>query len=370
MDQVITAFPLLVLTFSISASLAAWLSSSPRLFHRLIDVPNERSMHSRVVPRTGGVAVVGALLATCGLALVATQPPSALVWSALPLMDWAASDAMFEGWTGYAGIAAALLLVGSVSFVDDCGHVDVKYRLAAHLGAAVILFSAGISWSEVDLPGFQWVMPPGVAAFLTLAYLVWMVNLYNFMDGMDGFAGGMAVFGFGTLALLGLQGGDATFALANALVGVAAGGFLVFNFPPARIFLGDLGSTTLGLLAGIATLSGARRGLFPLWVGWLAFSPFIVDASWTLLRRMCRGEAVWKAHRSHHFQLLLLAGWSHRKTALWSYVLMAACQITALVAAELNPRDQWLLIGGWVTLYLSIGFKIHTTRRESQMVAT
>ena len=90
------------------------------------------------------------------------------------------------------------------------------------------------------------------------------------------------------------------------------------NFPPARIFLGDAGSSTLGLLAAGLSLIGTQRGLFPLWVAWLAFSPFIVDATWTLLRRLYAGERVWQAHRSHHYQRLVLAGWGHRKTLLRS----------------------------------------------------
>ncbi len=379
MDQVIVAFASLVLTFVISVSLTAWLSGSPRLFRQMLDIPNERSMHVRIVPRTGGIAVVTALLCGTGLALamVFPVPPHAFTWSPIPHLDWAQVgwvsshiDPTVPKLTGYIAIAAALLLIGAVSLVDDCGHVDFKHRLASHLGAAILLCAGGITWSEIELPGFHAVLPQALSWVLTSMYLVWMVNLYNFMDGMDGFAGGMAVFGFGTLALLGVQGGDPAFALANALVAAAAGGFLVFNFSPARIFLGDVGSTTFGLLAGIATLVGARRGLFPLWVGCLAFSPFIVDATWTLLWRMCRGEAVWKAHRSHHFQLLVLAGWSHRKTALWSYVIMAACLVTALAAPTLDPRDQWILIGGWAALYLLIGFRIQTTRRESCLVAT
>ncbi len=92
----------------------------------------------------------------------------------------------------------------------------------------------------------------------------------------------------------------------------ASGGFLTGNFPPARIFLGDMGSATLGLLAATFSLVGVQRGLFPLWLAWLAFSPFIVDATWTLLRRLSRGDRVWQAHRSHHYQRFVLAGWSLR----------------------------------------------------------
>ena len=312
----------------------------------MVDLPNKRSLHVVAVPRTGGVAICVALAGACVLALTEFSLPASWPW-----------------------IGAAALLVGGVSFLDDHGEVKARYRLTAHLGAGILLLAGGVSWSGIELPGMHWVMPPVLSWVLTLGYLVWMVNLYNFMDGMDGFAGGMAVFGFGALALLGWQAGDTGFALANAVVVAAAGGFLLHNFPPARIFLGDLGSAILGLLAAILSLIGARRGLFPLWVAWLAFSPFILDATWTLLRRLSRGERVWDAHRSHHYQRLVLAGWGHRRTVLASYLLMGACAATAIAAQGMSARDQWLLLAAWAIIYVSIGFKTRLAERQAGIKA-
>jgi UDP-N-acetylmuramyl pentapeptide phosphotransferase/UDP-N-acetylglucosamine-1-phosphate transferase len=195
-----------------------------------------------------------------------------------------------------------------------------------------------------------------------------MINLYNFMDGMDGFAGGMAVFGFLALAVLGWRAGDTAFALANGAIAAAAAGFLLGNFPPARVFLGDLGSASLGFLAAAASLIGSQRGLFPLWVAWLAFSPFIVDATWTLFARLARGERVWEAHRSHHYQRLVLAGWGHRRTVLRAYLLMAACAATAVAAPAMNPRDQWMLLLGWGVIYLLIDFKTRLIERDGRRI--
>lgn len=306
----------------------------------MVDLPNERSLHGGTVPRTGGIAILLALAVAAAIAVSIFPLPPYGIW-----------------------IGSAVLLVGGVSFLDDCGEVKARYRLAAHLGAGILLLAGGVSGSGLELPGLVWEMPFALTWFLTLGYMVWMINLYNFMDGMDGFAGGMALFGFGTLALLGWQEGDAGFALANAAVAAAAVGFLSGNFPPARIFLGDMGSATLGLLAATSSLVGSKRGLFPLWVAWLAFSPFIVDATWTLLRRLSRGERVWQAHRSHHYQRLVLAGWSHRKTVLWSYLLMATCAATAVAARDMNTRDQWLLITAWAIVYLLIGLRVRLAER-------
>lgn len=307
----------------------------------MLDLPNERSLHRAPVPRTGGIALWGGLIAAAGVALVVGMP-------------------VISGW---AWLAVAATVVAVVSFLDDQGGVPTRYRLIAHLAAALVLISGGADWSLLELPGLAWQLPDALALPLTVLFVVWMINLYNFMDGMDGFAAGMAVFGFGALAVLGAGGGDAAFALGNAAIAAAAGGFLLSNFPPARIFLGDLGSATLGLLAAAMSLIGSQRGLFPLWVAWLAFSPFIVDATWTLIRRLVRGERIWTAHRSHHYQRLVLAGWSQRETVLRSYLLMAACGATAVAARDMSQRDQWWLLAGWSCIYFLIGLKTRLVER-------
>lgn len=342
MGTTVIAIVCVLAAFVLSALLSRRLSRSPRWLESLVDRPNERSLHGGAVPRTGGLAILSALVTACVAAFAAYPLPGAWAW-----------------------ISAAVLLVGGVSFLDDCGEVKARYRLAAHLGAGVLLLAGGVSWSSLELPGLIREMPVVLVWLLTLGYLVWMINLYNFMDGMDGFAGGMALFGFGALSLLGWQGGDAGFALANAVVVAAAAGFLLSNFPPARIFLGDLGSATLGLLAATLSLIGSQRGLFPLWVSWLAFSPFILDATWTLMRRIAHGERVWQAHRSHNYQRLVIAGWSHRKTVLWSYLLMAACAASAVAARDMSVREQRFLLAAWSIIYLLIGCKTRLAEHES-----
>lgn len=328
--------------FAVSAAVTRWLST--RVAHAAVplDHPNERSLHTVPVPRNGGVAVLAGV--------------------ALPAFTFA----LFHGADGeILALAAAALLVAGVSYLDDLGEVSPRVRLSAHLLAALLLVAGGLTWDGLDLPGWSYPFPAMLGVALTLLFVVWMINLYNFMDGMDGFAGGMSLIGFGSLAILGWYGAEPAFTLIAACVAASAAGFLTGNFPPARIFLGDVGSSTLGLLAAGLSLWGVKLGLFPLWVAWLAFSPFIVDATWTLLARLARRERVWEAHRSHHYQRLVLAGWGHRKTVMRAYALMAGAASCAVAAPRLSAGDQQMLLAAWAIIFVLIHLRVRLAEHAS-----
>lgn len=333
-----------VLAFGLSAWLTYWFSRpGSRLY--ILDHPNERSLHTQPTPRTGGVAILIAVyLSALAAAVCCIGPAAALAW-----------------------IAASGLLVAGVSFADDRFDLPVRYRLVAHFAAAGLVVLAGLGLTTLGLPEPGSTLPVLLSVPVTLLFIVWMINLYNFMDGMDGFAGGMAMFGFGTLALLGWLGDHPTFALLNLVVAAAAGGFLLFNFPPARIFMGDAGSSSLGLFAAASSLWGANAGVFPFWTAVLVFSPFIADATVTLIRRALKGERPWEAHKSHYYQRLVQLGWGHRKTALWEYGLMAACSVSAVWAAHRPAEIQWVMIAGWALVYCLLALFVN--RLESRRVA-
>ncbi|MER2531219.1 MAG: glycosyltransferase family 4 protein [Candidatus Competibacter sp.] len=242
-----------------------------------------------------------------------------------------------------------LVPLAGISFLDDRCGVPIKWRVLTHFWVASSIFLAISMPAAFDLPGLALALPVWIAIPLTLLFVIWMINLYNFMDGMDGFAGGMAVIGFSTLAWLGWA--DSGFATFCMIVAAASAGFLVHNFPPAKIFLGDTGSTALGFLAAACSLWGAKDGLFPFWVAILVFSPFIVDATVTLLRRLLRREKVWEAHRTHYYQRLVLLGWGHRGTVLLEYALMLVCAGSAVLAVHLSPVGQGALLSGWALIY-------------------
>ena len=238
-----------------------------------------------------------------------------------------------------AWILAVALALSAVSFVDDWRGLPAATRLAAHLLAAFAF--CGLLMTDT-LP---WLL---VAVGLAIA---WMTNLYNFMDGSDGLAGGMAVSGFSSFAVAAWTGGDSSLALACVSLTAASLGFLAFNFPPARIFMGDVGSIPLGFLAGAIGSLGWQRQLWPAWFPLLVFGPFVVDASVTLARRLSRGEKVWQAHRSHYYQRLVQLGWGHLKTAVAEYALMAASAAAALIALDAPALEQWAILGCSATIY-------------------
>ena len=293
------------------------------------DIPNERSLHSTPIPRVGGIALMAGVLSGWALLM-----PFLAWWILLPA----------------AGLFA-------LSLLDDMRGLSAGTRLIGHfLAALVAVAGAWVSGAGVSL---LWLIP-------VLLFIVWMANLYNFMDGSDGLAGGMALFGFGSYGIGAWLGGNEMFALLNFSVAAAALGFLVFNFHPARVFMGDAGSIPLGFLAAVFGMSGWQAGYWPLWFPLLVFSPFVADATVTLLKRARRGERLSQAHRSHYYQRLVQMGWGHRNTALAEYALMLLAGISALWGVGLAHTAQGCLLLGWGMVYLALMGWIDKCWREYQ----
>ncbi|MCO6055383.1 glycosyltransferase family 4 protein [Pseudomonas sp. MOB-449] len=249
------------------------------LARSLMDIPNGRSSHSVPTPRGGGVAIVLSFLAA--LPLLASV--GVLAWSVM----WA-----------LLGAGAWIAVVG---FLDDHGHIAARWRLLAHfIGAGWALGWLG-GLPPLVIFGFDlelgW-LGYALAAF----YLVWLLNLYNFMDGIDGIASVEAICVCLGGALLYLLLGEGVAALAPLSLAVAVAGFLFWNFPPARIFMGDAGSGFLGIALGVLSLQAAWVAPQLLWSWLILLGVFVVDATWTLFRRLLRGDKVYEAHRSHAYQ--------------------------------------------------------------------
>lgn len=283
----------------------------------ILDRPNERSSHSSPIPRGGGLAVVAALLAGWPLLLlwqgsVDAAPPGADgIW---PAGVWP------DGFWAVYGAAAVLALV---SFADDILTLGAAPRLAAQLLAVAL---ALLSLDGLG-PVFQGLLPLWLDRLLAGLAWLWFINLYNFMDGIDGITG-VETVGLGVgLALVFLLAGAVPTAGLALLTAAAAAGFLVWNWQPARIFLGDVGAVPLGFLLGWLLLLAAARGQ---WLAALVLPAYYwSDATITLVRRLLRGERVWRAHREHFYQRATQRGRSHaevaRRVAMTNAGLVAVC---------------------------------------------
>lgn len=310
-----------LLSFVSAALAVGWLSRR----RVALDQPNARSLHEKPVPRTGGIGLILGVAA-----------------------GWTIAGPDFP-WPVWAGLA---LLFG-ISLLDDLRGLPAIARLLAHLAAAALAVWALLGTGSP-------------AAVLVAAALAagWMCNLYNFMDGSDGLAGGMTIIGFSAYAAAAWMIGSDRFALANLAVAAAAAGFLIHNFHPARIFLGDAGSVPLGFLAAVSGLAGWQQDSWPWWFPLLVFSPFIADASVTLVRRLLAGARIWEAHRDHYYQRLVRLGLGHRGTALSGYALMAACAAAALSSLRADPLARHAILAGFVLAYLLLTLAIELAWRR------
>ena len=259
--------------------------------HDVMDRPNERSSHGAAVPRGGGIAVIGVLLAA---------------WLALWLSDaCAACGALF--WVPLAGALA----LAAVSWVDDLrGGLAALPRLLAQ----IVAVGAGIWAVPDDWLVFQGTVPPLLDHALAALVWLWFVNLFNFMDGIDGISGTEgASLGLGAFLLALLGAAPAGLGpLGLTLAGVSLG-FLLWNWHPAKIFLGDVGSVPLGYLAGWLMLALAAAGAWQ--AALLLPAYYLADATLTLGGRLLRGRRVWEAHREHFYQRVVAADWSHARAA-------------------------------------------------------
>jgi UDP-N-acetylmuramyl pentapeptide phosphotransferase/UDP-N-acetylglucosamine-1-phosphate transferase len=299
----------------------------------LLDMPNARSSHSIPTPRGGGVGVlIGMLAGAFAVSIVDHRHLSV------------------EG----AMVLTAVAAVAAISFLDDLRPLPSWLRLLVHLGAAVLAVRAIGSYDVITVPlaGSWAVGTTGVV--LSIVWCVGLTNAYNFMDGIDGIAGIQGVAAGLTWGVIGACSGDFVVAAGGLVMVSAVLAFLRSNWHPARLFLGDVGSATLGFVFAVLPLLASRQaadpGLIPA-AGLLAVWPFVFDAIYTFARRLRRGEDVLAAHRGHFYQRLVVAGWSHAgvATLYGALALLGGAAAVALVIG--GPGAPFI---GWAAL-LGIG---------------
>jgi UDP-N-acetylmuramyl pentapeptide phosphotransferase/UDP-N-acetylglucosamine-1-phosphate transferase len=270
---------------------------------RMLDIPNERSSHTRPTPRGGGLAIVAVTLVGGSFFVILYH-----------------SGAILNQWLYYC---AGALLIGGVSFLDDFRSLPRRARFAVHLAGALIAIAAFGVWNTITLPGIGTLNLGWLAWPITIIWIVGLTNAYNFMDGIDGIAAGQGIVAGIGWGIIGLMSGNQLVGLPGALLAATCLGFLCHNWPPARIFMGDVGSAFLGYTFAVLPVIAANQ-IDPrlAFVGILFVWPFVFDSVFTFLRRLLNHENVFEAHRSHLYQRLVTAGYSHGVVSMW-YICLA-----------------------------------------------
>ncbi|MBX3016128.1 MAG: glycosyltransferase family 4 protein [Caldilineaceae bacterium] len=262
---------------------------------RLLALPNERSSHTMPTPSGGGVAIV--LTSLLGLVLFAflTEKPLPGEWRL---------------------VLIGALLVAVISWLDDLYTMSVFTRMSVHLASALVILLGVGGMHLVTLP-FIGPIPLGwLGGLVTVMWIGGLINAYNFMDGIDGLAASQAVIAGVAWALVGQQVGDQLVLILGLVLAASSLAFLGYNWPPARIFMGDVGSAFLGYSFAVLTVLATRQQPQAALLGLLVIWPFLFDTLFTIIRRWRRGEPVLQAHRSHLYQRLVIAGYSHRTVTL------------------------------------------------------
>lgn len=300
----------------------------------LMDTPNRRSSHLVPTPRGGGLAIVVTFLGLLSAMFVMGAMTAA----------------------NYAALFVPGILIAGIGWIDDHGDVRASLRLLVHaIGAALALYCIG-GLKPVQFGG-EFVDLGFLGNVLAVVFLAWFTNLYNFMDGIDGIAGSEAIFILLAAYLLGSA--DAPAGLSALQLGLAAAcaGFLVLNWPPAKIFLGDVGSGFLGATIGIVLLMAAVSGALTPWSSLILVGVFLVDATVTLVRRMARGDAWYSAHRTHAYQQAIRRGHRHRTVSLViSAINLLWLLPMAWFANEYPAHGVFIVLAAWIPL---IGVAIH-----------
>jgi Fuc2NAc and GlcNAc transferase len=312
--------------FAVSAILTG-LAREYAIRSSLLDIPNVRSSHQRPTPTGGGLAMAVALLGGWAITAVAGLIP-------VPM---------------FAAIVGGGLVVACVGWIDDRRGLTPMVRMLAHTFAAI--------WAVAWLGGVQMIavgsysIPLGWAgSMLAVVGMVWLINLYNFMDGIDGLAAGAALSAGTVLAAMSLVVGDPATFVALAVLIAASGGFLPWNWEPARIFMGDVGSGLMGFSFAALAIASEIGGGVPLLAWLVTLGVFVFDATTTLLRRVARGERWYEAHRTHAYQRASQLWQSHARVARAAVVLTLMLGGAAALGVTRPPMLPLILAGAVVGL--------------------
>lgn len=312
------------ISISILTAIFTWLIRKFNISLSIFDIPNERSSHTIPIPRGGGLVIViitlGGLLVAKGLRL------------------------FFCPWPKLAAYLSGALLIAVISWIDDLHSLPSYIRFCAHCLAAFIIIAIFGFWKVIALPFLGQVDLGLIGPLVSFFWIVGLTNSYNFMDGIDGIAGGQALVAglgwifFGWLMNLPLL------KIMGVLLAASSWGFLWYNWPKASIFMGDVGSAFLGYSFACLSLIGSQKNPYLSLAGILLVWPFVFDTCFTFLRRLKNRENIFTAHRSHLYQRLVICGYTHQTVTMLYMGLDALGLILALMIMSREPWADMMLI--------------------------
>ncbi len=305
---------------------SAALTYAMARFVRVMDIPNARSSHSRPTPKSGGIAIVATFV--IGSLITYFVAEIARI-----------EDRFFWGYV----ISAVLLAI--VSFVDDIAQKTFLAKVMTQVLCVSVVLASGVVLTRLAIPHWGEVQLGWLGYALTFLWILGLTNTYNFMDGLDGLAAGVAVIAAGFLCAIALEQKSVFVYISSYVLLAGAAGFLLLNFPPARIFMGDVGSAFLGFTFATLAVIGSSLdlGRLSFYIVPMLLFHFIFDTVFTFFRRLLRREKVYVAHRTHLYQLLNSLGYSHRAVCLFHYAITVVQGVAAFVSIGLAP-DKRLLV--------------------------
>jgi len=296
----------------------------------LIDIPNERSSHTIPTPRGGGISIVVIFLFS------------------ITFIDTLSRDIFFA-------LIGSGLIIAIIGFWDDHGHIPAKWRLLTHFIAIfwVLFWLGGITEFQI----FNHQFDTGFIGLVLVAFLlVWLLNLFNFMDGIDGIAANEAIFVSAAGAFFSWMYGLENLVFIALILAATTSGFLFLNWPPAKIFMGDVGSSFLGLILGVIAYANILEGV-SVYIWLILLSVFLVDSGVTLFRRILNGERWYEAHCSHAYQHAARK-WGHKRVSVSVIIINLFWLFPLAVFTYFKPAyGVWIVLVAFTPLII-FAFKL------------
>jgi len=336
-----TYITLSILFSFILSIILTWAIKNYAMAIGMVDTPNKRTLHEGDIPTGGGLSIALIMLIALGIMMLTAV----------------------EGARHANILVIVIILLSTLGWMDDRYGVAPLVKFIIQIGIAIFMIGSVGAVRSLDIGGVPISLEGYFAEIFTIVWIVWLVNSYNFMDGIDGLAASQSAITSCTLGIWFNMYGDVLVSLFCYVIMAASLGFLVWNWSPARIFMGDVGSVALGGVFATLFLMGNVEHNIPFSSFVILLAIFLADTTITLVRRLVCGKAVWQAHKEHYYQRAITAGVGHGQVTIaiiLGSVLMAV--LATLDMSRTEPKIMWLLI----TILVLITFFLKVISLEKQ----